>query len=170
MESPSGHSGFKIPEGYFRDFPERMERRLGAVEEGTPATNQGFRVPEGYFDSFSDRLRDRMEQTDPPVRWLWVRKQVWIPAAAAAILLALLWAPSSRKTKLEFGDIKGEVLEAYLQTEEFDLTPGELAENIPLGEIAMEDVLDNAPGAQQLADYLEASIESNEELYWEPNE
>lgn len=170
MKSPSGHNGFKIPEGYFKGFPERLEKRLGAGIERAQDPSGGFRVPEGYFDSFAGRLGARLSKKDPPVRRLWEGKRIWIPAVAAAILIALLWSPASRNEKPEFGDIRGEVLEAYLQTEEFDLTPGELAENIPIGDIAMEDVLDNAPGAQQLADYLETYIESNEELYWESNE
>jgi hypothetical protein len=147
-----------------------MAERMAASESGKVPAGQGFRTPEGYFDTFGDRLEQRLKKKSTPVRTLRSSRLFWIPAAAAAILILFLWGPSSPANGPGFGDIQGEVLEAYLQTDEFDLTPGELAENIPLGDIAMEDVLDNAPGALQIAEYLEDYIESDEELYWDPNE
>lgn len=170
MEPSSGHNGFKVPKGYFDDFRDRMDRRVNGLGTDSTPSEEGFRIPEGYFDTFGDRLEKRLKQKDTPVRSLRSARLLWIPAAAAAILLLFLLSPSTSTTSPEFGDIKGEVLEAYLQTDEFDLTPIELAENITLGDIAMEDVLDSAPGSQQIAQYLEEYIESDEELYWEPNE
>lgn len=170
MELRSGHNGFKTPKGYFEEFPDRITRRVGELQKNSTPTDRGFRTPEGYFDTFGDRLENRLKKKDTPVRSLRSVRLLSITAAAAAVLILLLWSPSSPANSPEFGDIKGEVLEAYLQTDEFDLTPNELAENISLGDIAMEDVLDSAPGSQQIAEYLEDYIESDEELYWEPNE
>ncbi|MDM9630586.1 hypothetical protein [Robiginitalea aurantiaca] len=170
MESNSGRSGFKVPKGYFEHLPDQIARRAGERLNSPGPAKTGFQTPEDYFETFGDRLEKRLQKKETPVRSLKWAKHFWIPAAAAAILLLLLWSPSSPAAAPEFGDINVEVLEAYLQTEEFELTPSELAENISLSDLAMEDVLDSAPAAQQIEEYLENNIESDEELYWEPNE
>ena len=130
----------------------------------------GFRTPDKYFETFGERLQERLSKKEVPVRKIRPMQLIWIPAVAAAVLLLLVWSPSSPSAALDFEDINAEVLQAYLQTEEFDVTPSELAENLPLVDLAMEDVLDRAPEARVIADYLEDYIESDEELYLEPNE
>ena len=170
MASVSGQDGFKLPKGYFEKFPERIVKRVAeetAVEEKPMG---GFRTPDMYFETFGERLQERLSKKEVPVRKIRPLQLIWIPAVAAAILLLLIWSPSSPSAVLDFEDINAEVLQAYLQTEEFDVTPSELAENLPLVDLAMEDVLDRAPEARVIADYLEDYIESDEELYLEPNE
>jgi hypothetical protein len=170
MASVSGQDGFKLPKGYFEKFPERIVKRVAeetAVEEKPMG---GFRTPDRYFETFGERLQERLSKKEVPVRKIRPLQFIWIPAVAAAILLLLIWSPSSPSAVLDFEDINAEVLQAYLQTEEFDVTPSELAENLPLVDLAMEDVLDRAPEARVIADYLEDYIESDEELYLEPNE
>lgn len=170
MASVSGQDGFKLPEGYFEKFPERIAKRTAETNPVEEKSMDGFRTPDMYFDTFGARLQERLSKREVPVRKLRPLQMIWIPAAAAAILLLLVWSPSSPSAVLEFKDINAEVLQAYLQTEEFDVTPNELAENLPLMDLAMEDVLDRAPEARVIADYLEDYIESDEELYLDPNE
>ncbi len=77
--------GFKLPEGYFDRFPDRLQDRLrqgsgmpdnsmdaaeasghgraGNPEKGTPQA--GFRTPEGYFESFGERLQQRLKDAEP---------------------------------------------------------------------------------------------------------
>ena len=170
MASFSGQDGFKLPKGYFEKFPERMAKRAIDATPTAEKPTGGFQTPDMYFETFGDRLQKRLSKKDVPVRRIRPLQLIWIPAVAAAILLLLLWSPSSSSTPLDFEDINVEVLQAYLETEEFDVTPSELAENLPAVNLAMEDVLDRAPEARVIADYLEDYIESDEELYLEPNE
>jgi hypothetical protein len=170
MEAGSEHKGFKLPKGYFEQFPDELAKRLGSSKVADEGATGGFSVPEQYFETFGNRLEARLSINEVPVRKLRPVRLLWIPAVAAAILLLLLWSPSSPAAALQFEDLNAEVLQAYLQTEEFDLTPGELAENLPLVDIAMQDVLDRAPQDRQIEAYLEDYIESDEELYLDPNE
>ena len=170
MAPVSGQDGFKLPTGYFENFPDRITTRVGENRHQGKNPGSGFKTPQGYFETFGERLQGRLSERDIPVRRLKPLRFIWIPAAAAAILLLLVWPPSSPPATLEFKDINAEALQAYLQTEEFDVTPNELAENLPLLDLAMEDVLDRAPEARVIADYLEDYIESDDELYLEPNE
>lgn len=170
MASVSGQDGFKLPKGYFEKFPERMVKRAAEETPAAKKSMEGFRTPDRYFETFGERLQQRLSKKEVPVRRIRPLQLIWIPAVAAAILLLLLWTPSSPSAALDFEDINVEVLQAYLQTEEFDVTPGELAENLPLVDLAMDDVMDSAPEARVIEDYLEAYIESDEELYLEPNE
>lgn len=170
MASVSGQDGFKLPKGYFEKFPERMTKRAIEVTPEEEKQTGGFRTPDMYFETFGERLQERLSKKEVRVRKIRPLPLIWTAAVAAAILLLLVWSPSSPSAPLDFEDINAEVLQAYLQTEEFDVTPSELAENLPLVDLAMEDVLDRAPEALVIADYLEDYIESDEELYLEPNE
>jgi hypothetical protein len=174
MASVSGQDGFKLPKGYFEKFPERMAKRATEVTPSGEKPTGGFRTPDMYFETFGERLQEhlqeRVSKKEVRVRKIRPMQMIWTAAVAAAILLLLVWSPSSPPATLDFDDINAEVLQAYLQTEEFDVTPGELAENLPLVDLGMEDVLDRAPESMVIADYLEDYIESDEELYLEPNE
>ncbi|MGB5510002.1 hypothetical protein [Robiginitalea sp.] len=170
MAPVSGQDGFKLPKGYFENFPERIAKRTAETNPVGEKPMGGFRTPDMYFETFGERIQERLSKKDVRVRRLRPLQMIWIPAVAAAILLLLVWSPSSPSPALEFEDINAEVLQAYLQTEEFDVTPGELAENLPLMDLAMEDVLDRAPEARVIADYLEDYIESDQELYLDSNE
>ena len=170
MEPESEHKGFKLPKEYFEQFPDMIARRIGSSEVAGRAAARGFHTPDRYFETFGDRLDKRLTKKEVPVRKLGSMRLLWIPAVAAAILLLLLWSPSSTASSMNFEDLNAEVLQAYLQTDEFDVTPGELAENLPLLDIAMQDVLDRALEARQIEAYLEEHIESNEEIYLDPNE
>jgi hypothetical protein len=170
MEPVSDHKGFNLPEGYFEQFPDGIAKRIGLSKVTGAEAARGFHTPEGYFETLGERIEERLTKKEVPVRKLRPVQLIWIPAVAAAVLLLLLWSPSTPATTLQFEDINAEALQAYLQTEEFDVTPGELAENLPLIDIAMQDVLDRAPEARQIEAYLEDHIESDEELYLDPNE
>lgn len=170
MATDAKQDGFKLPEGYFEKFPERMVKYVREKNPYGVEPESGFRTPDKYFEAFGDRLQQRLSEKDKPVQKLRPLRWIWIPAAAAAILWLIIWSPSSPSTSLEFGDINAEALQAYLQNEDFDVTPTELAENLPLLDLAMEDLLDRAPETGEIAHYLEDYIESDEELYLESNE
>lgn len=60
--------------------------------ENHPAIKSGFREPENYFDNLSDTITARINSGDakePKVISLFKRKKLWIPAAAAILIIAL---------------------------------------------------------------------------------
>lgn len=169
MSTPSKHHGFKVPEGYFRGFPGRLSDRLREEEGQALPVESGFKVPENYFETFPDRLREQLKKGENPVRRLWPALKLPLAAAAAAVLLLFLlrpWAQGDTPAP-RFEDLAGETLEAYLDSGDLDLTPYELTETIPLGEIGMADVLEASPGDRLIIEYLENDTDTDDELYWE---
>lgn len=165
MQGPSNKNGFRTPDGYFDHLPGRVMDRIGRKAEG----NGGFRVPENYFETFPDRLAERLAREEVRVRKLWPSRMIWVPAAAAAIAFLLLLVPSG-EASLQFEDLAGDTLANYLEAEAFDLSSGELAESLPFGEIAMEDLTDQMPEKQELLDYLENTTDTDDEFYLDRHE
>ncbi len=165
MHQPSNKNGFRTPDGYFDRLPGRIMDRIGREATG----KDGFRVPGDYFETLPDRLTDRLAGEAVRVRRLWPSRMMWVPAAAAVIALLLLLVPAG-KGDLQFEDLSGDTIADYLEVEAFDLSSNELAESLPFGEIAMEDVMDQMPEQQQLLDYLENNTDTDDEFYLDRHE
>jgi hypothetical protein len=170
MRRSEKNNGFRVPDGYFDTLPGRLMDRIG--KDGIPNSTEkgGFRVPEGYFETLSDRVARRLPEQQVRVRKLWTTPLVWISAAAAVIAFLLLLIPAREEGVLQFEDLSGDTIAEYLQGEAMDLDSYELAESLPLGEIAMEDVMDRMPEQQQIVDYLESHMDTNDELYLDRDE
>jgi len=164
MRQTPNKNGFRTPDGYFNNLPNQLMDRIQKEERRDSVGKSGFQVPEGYFETFTDRLAERLPKKDVPVRTLWTSPFVRISAAAAVIAFLLLLIPSRQEVGLQFEDLSGDTLAEYLQSESVDLSSYELAESLPLGEIAMEDVMEKMP-EQPIFDYLEDHSDTNDELY-----
>ena len=170
MSTSSDHNPFKSPAGYFDRLPGRIMDRVQKEDIRTSAGKKGFQVPEEYFETFADRLAERLPQKEGRVRKLWPSRPVWITAAAAVIVFMLLLIPSREEGGMQFEDLSGESIADYLQAEAFDLSSFDLAESLPLGDIAMEDVMEQMPEEQQIIDYLENQTDTDDEFYWDRDE
>ena len=170
MSTSSDHNPFKTPAGYFDQLPGRIMDKLQKEDIRTSAGKKGFQVPEEYFETFADRLAERLPQKEGRVRKLWPSRPVWIMAAAAVIIFMLLLIPSREEGGMQFEDLSGESIADYLQAEAFDLSSFDLAESLPLGDIAMEDVMEQMPEEQQIIDYLENQTDTDDEFYWDRDE
>jgi hypothetical protein len=169
MRRSPNKNGFRTPDGYFKNLPGRLLDRIQKEEPRKTIEKTGFQVPEGYFDTFSDRLAGRLAEKEVPVRNLWSSPLVRITAAAAVIAFLLLLVPSREEVGLQFEDLSGDTIAEYLQSDAVDLSSYELAESLPLGEIAMEDVMEKMP-EQNIIDYLEDYSDSNDEIYLDRDE
>lgn len=170
MKNPSKHNQFKTPAGYFKHLPGRVMGRIQKEEIQTSAGKRGFQVPEAYFETFTDRLSERLPKKEGRVRHLWSSRLYWISAAAAIIAFMFLLIPTREEGSLQFEDLTGESIADYLQAEAFDLSSYELAESLPLADIAMEDVMEKVPEEQQIINYLENHADTDDEFYWDRNE
>ena len=128
--------------------------RMKAENHRDNGSQGGFKVPDGYFEGLADRLQERMPKDGKKVRTLWMPRLGWIAAAAVAILLLVLF-PDRQVAGVEFEDLSGESIATYLESREGDLSAQELAETLPLNEIALEDILDASLDTQHIDDYLE---------------
>lgn len=144
--------------------------RLGKEELLGSKGKGGFQVPEGYFETLPGRLAEQLPEREVRVRKLWTSPFVGISAAAAVIAFLLLLIPSQGDGVLQFEDLSGDTIAEYLQGEAMDLDSYDLAESLPLGDIAMDDVMDKMPGQQQIVDYLEYHMDTNDELYLDRDE
>ena len=171
MSTSSDHNRFKIPTGYFSQLPDRIMDRIHKDDTGTSVVKKdGYQVPEEYFETFPDRLAERLPKKEVRVRKLWPSRLVWMSAAAAVIVFMLLLIPSREEGGLQFEDLSGESIADYLQVEAFDLSSNDLAESLPLGDIAMEDVMEKMPEDQKIIDYLEIHSDTDDEFYWDRDE
>ena len=165
MRRSPNKNGFRTPDGYFNHLPDRLTDRIQSEELRDVNGKSGFQVPEGYFETFSDRLAKHLPKKKVPVRNLWTSPLVRISAAAAVVAFMLLLLPSREEGGLQFEDLSGDTLAEYLQEEAGDLSSFELAESLPFGEIAMEDVMEKMPEQQYIFNYLEDNTDTNDELY-----
>ncbi len=165
-----GKSGFRVPEDYFDDFPARLEQRLKQPGSASWPEESGFRVPEGYFDQLGDRISERVGREPARVRKLWSGRLGWAAAAAAAIVILLTFRPGESGNTLAFEDLAGLEIQQYLEDGQDDLDAYELAETLPLEDIAIGDMLEAIPEDDQILDYLNQDAENVDELYWESDE
>ena len=164
------NSGFRIPEGYFEEFPDRLKERIKASGGTVLPEDSGFRVPEGYFENFESRLRDRMEQPKGRVKRLWQPYLGWAAAVAAGIALTLVLWPARPTVTPNFEDLAATEIEAYLEAGFGDISAYELAETLPLQNIGMTDVMETNPQEELILEYLNEDEEALDELYWEEDE
>ena len=156
-----------MPHGYFENFEARMTGRLQASEAGMLPKEAGFRVPDDYFETFGSRLQPKLEAPRGRTRNLWTAYLGWTAAAAAGVALALSLWPAGNPQAPAFGDLAKTEIESYLEVRYEDLSSYELAESLPLENLAMGDLLEEAPMETQVLDYLARENEAYDEYYLE---
>lgn len=165
MIDKNGHSGFRVPDGYFDKFPARMENRLQDSDGGKLPKEAGFRVPDGYFETLGDRLVKRLDAPRGRTRTLWTTYLGWAAAAAAGLLLAISLWPAREEPAPGFSDLAGTEIEHYLEVRYENLSSFELAESLPLEDLAMGDLLEDGPGESQILDYLDRENSTFDDYY-----
>ncbi|WP_445382485.1 hypothetical protein [Robiginitalea sp. IMCC43444] len=170
MKPTSKHKGFTVPEGYFDTLTDRVLDQVKKEHIPKTSEDQGFKLPEGYFDTFGERLESRMQQPAGKVRSLWGPRMALAMSAAAAVVLMLVYYPFKGNQRLQFDDLEKNEIQAYLESDEMDMSTFELAEVFPLDGIEMDDVLEAGPEEEQILDYLDDNIEGLDEIYWETDE
>ena len=170
MKPTPEHKGFNVPEGYFDALTDRVLEQVKKEHIPKASEDQGFKLPEGYFESIGQRLESRMHRPAGKVRRLWGPRMALAMSAAAAIVLMLVYYPFKGDQRLQFDDLGKSEIQAYLESDEMDMSAFELAEVLPLDGIGMDDVLEAGPKEEQILDYLDDNIEGLDEIYWETDE
>lgn len=106
-------SGFKLPDDYFNDLQQRLEKRMDkdALSSDSKELDiaSGFKVPQDYFEE----LHIDMDDTRPSSN-----KKVWMAVAALLVVLlsvGILTRPfSSDADNIQISDIKDEQLDQYI--------------------------------------------------------
>lgn len=170
MKAQKGTGGFKVPEGYFGKLSQRLTDESAGAGGPVWPEDAGFQVPDGYLESFESRMRARMDAQTGKVRRLNIAYLGWAAAVAAAITLVLVLRPSASQAPAAFEDLASTEISQYLETGFEELNAYELAEVLPMDEIAMEDVLESLPEEEHILDYLDGEMDRYEDYDLENDE
>lgn len=81
--------------------------------ENEPKTKSGFTTPENYFEDFSAKVMRKLPENEPKIISVFARKNTWLYAAAAILLLALT-IPMYINFKANSSEIDDVTLENYI--------------------------------------------------------
>jgi len=169
MKKDHKDSGFKVPEGYFDTFTERLLDTLDSQVYHLPG-DDGFTVPQGYFEGFNEKLKPQLKLAEGKVRSLNPYRDYFVAASVAAVVLLLLAMPWNRSEQVSFDDLTGSDIEAYFQGGELDLTNDEIAQLLPVNELELNDMMESRLNDENIMEYLDGSIDNFEELNFDTNE
>jgi hypothetical protein len=108
-------SGFKIPEGYFQEFEDRMMAHV-TFSESAPKENP-FKVPENYFETLGDKLMENIETAPEKgkVIPLFNRRILAYVASVAAIMVFFFSTLTFNESgEIGFDDLNMIAIENYL--------------------------------------------------------
>lgn len=148
--------GFRIPEGYFTDFEQRMNREFQLREKLTPAS-EGFNIPAGYFESLEERLNQIPPSASSKVRPLTSRE--WFRYGAAASLLLFsglsLWKLlGPGENQADFSSLESSEIRQYLNFNTTVPDPYELSSFFSEQELKDIALLEPSLDEAALIDYL----------------
>ncbi len=125
MKKQNNIPNFKVPEGYFETFEERLFSKI--AEENFPKT-AGFKVPDTYFEKLDNRVVASVSVKNPgKVIKLFPQKYFGYAAAIAACLLIGFTlftnnASNSSLDALQLAAIDNYIEEGNLNFDLYDLT------------------------------------------------
>ena len=162
-------SGFKLPEGYFGQFENRMIRRIAAEEASfLPKNSQPFGVPEGYFEEFESRMLEKVKvgPKQPKVIPLFSKRNLSYVSGIAAVLAVLLTSslldkPAGNSYEdLNLAAVENYIFETFEMSEATE-TPFVLEEEVNWNEDAEID-------KDALLEYLSENVEEPAILFNAP--
>jgi hypothetical protein len=108
--------GFKIPEGYFESFDEKILGELNKVTS-LETMESGFKTPKNYFNTVEDIIINEVsEQKDVKVISIFNKKNmIYVTSIAAAVLL--LFNLSIFDKNPSFDNLDSETVENYFLNE-----------------------------------------------------
>ncbi len=162
MNEGNQHNKLNIPEGYFRDFQQRLTERLEEDTSFLPK-DDGFTVPKGYFDNLENRILEKtVSKPSGVIRWFPKKEYYYIAAVAAVFLLLFNLGIFDKKNG--FDTLAEDEIEAYVQAQSSDISALDIAsvfEDIDLSEISFSDqTLDQ----EAMIDYLSENLNSYDEI------
>ena len=174
MKRTNENKDFRTPEGYFEGFTDKLMGRLsdGRSVPSRTESQDGFTVPDGYFENLSDKILSQIEQGQETkvVRLRPYRKYYLVAASMAAMLILALsidWSPSK---KIAFEGLSVSDLDAYFELNELGISALELAEVLPVDNLAMGDMMNNRLNDDNIMDYLQNHIDHIEDLNLQDDE
>ncbi|WP_396634173.1 hypothetical protein [Maribacter sp. R86514] len=160
---------FKTPEGYFDSFEDKLMDKLSKPESVIPK-DSAFEVPDNYFESFHDTLKGKLENEPKVIPLFPIKKIIAVAASIAAIVLIALNFNWNTPSELTFSDLANTDIEAYFENNDFELSPYEIAEVLPVTNTEYSDILNSPLESDHLLDYLNENVSDFDELNIDYNE
>ncbi|WP_300020848.1 hypothetical protein [uncultured Maribacter sp.] len=160
---------FKTPKGYFDSFEERLMDKLSQPESTFPEES-AFKVPDNYFETFNDRLQNKLETETKVIPLIPYKKFFAVAASIAAIAILALGYNWNNNQELGFNDLANTDIEAYFENNDFELTPYEIAEVLPVTNTEYSDFLSSPLEGDILLEYLNENVSDFDELNIVDNE
>ena len=104
MGSIDKKSPFKVPEGYFNDFNQKIVQKIDSIEP-----NSGFRTPVDYFQKIENQILDQVayHKEAPPS----YSNYIWKAMAVASVVVLFF---VNEKTALDQNELADFFMEDYL--------------------------------------------------------
>ncbi|APQ15903.1 hypothetical protein [Maribacter hydrothermalis] len=160
---------FKTPSGYFASFEDRLMGKLSKPENSIPK-DSAFKVPDNYFESFNKSLKGKLENEPKVIPLFPIKKIIAVAASIAAIVLIALNYNWSSSSELSFSDLANTDIEAYFENNDFELSPYEIAEVLPVTETEFSDMMSSPIEHENILDYLSNDTNDFEEFNLQENE
>ncbi len=168
MEKKTSNKHFKVPEGYFENFKDKLSERL--ILDDTDK-KEGFAIPEGYFDGLNEKIQRQLESTPIKVVHLFPKRRYYMVAAAiTAILIMVMGWQWNNTEALSIDNLAETDIENYFDEYEFGLSSYELAEVLPVENVEVSDILDTPLNENLIIDYLDNEIDNLNELNLDDDE
>jgi len=104
MGSIDKKSHFKVPEGYFNDFNQKIAQKIYSIEP-----NIGFRTPIDYFQKIENQILDQVDyHKGAPTSY---SNYIWKAIAVASVVVLFL---VNEKTALDQKELADFFIEEYL--------------------------------------------------------
>jgi len=144
--------GFKVPEGYFKSLPEKLQDKIQLQALEDLPKHPGFQAPDDYFDAVETTILNRVskESNSKVIRFNTKKVFTYISGIAAALLLFFALFPENTSDN----SVTVEMVEAQLAYS--DLDSYELAELLMETEfLEIEDLsIEPSYDDEALEDYL----------------
>ncbi|WP_299317781.1 hypothetical protein [uncultured Maribacter sp.] len=160
---------FKTPEGYFDSFEDKLMDKLSKTESTIPK-DSAFKVPDNYFESFNESLKGKLENEPKVISFFPIKKIIAVAASIAAIAIIALNYNWNSSSELSFSDLANTDIEAYFENNDFELSPYEIAEVLPVTNTEYSDFLSSPIESDNLLDYLNENVSDFDELNIDYNE
>ena len=170
MKKTNNKKDFKVPEGYFEGFTDKLMERIstsnGDQENLMLPKSDGFKVPDTYFEGLHSKIQGKLEEDETKVIPLnpW-RKQLYYAAASVAIVVLLTIAIQfNQSPELTFESLANSDIEDYFEQTDLGFSTYEIAEVIPVDDLEVSDILEYQFKDENIIDYLDDDIDNIEEL------
>lgn len=170
MKKINNQNPFTTPENYFEGFTHKLLENLPEESTAIPK-KEGFAVPSDYFDDLNRHIHQKLNVGETKVIPLKSYKSYYYAAASVAAIVLMIFAINRGSyEELTFDNIANSDIDSYFENNDLDLSPYEIAEVLPIGELEINDILQDRFEDEQVLEYLDDNIEKSEVLNFEDDE